>query len=510
MDFAGAYLRKAGLRDTLIEAEPHPGLEIIVTIPVYNEPGLERCLDSLFLCETGGGDDPGGGVPDGDGPDGDNPDGGVPDGGVPDGDAPIHAEVIILINAPADAPAEILETNLRTRDEVLAWINAHPHPHIKFHLLLDHSFKRKEAGVGMARKILMDEAARRFDRIGRPEGIIASMDADVVVEQSYLSALVNHFRTRRPEGDAVYPDGCSVYFEHPLTGEEFSPDIYEAITRYELHLRYYLQSLRSTSYPYAYHTLGSSFAVSAEVYCREGGMNRRQGGEDFYFIQKIAQRGNFSECNDTCVRPSPRPSDRVPFGTGPAVARQLRGTFFPPAPGPGQPADPSARISTQGNTLLTYAPEPFRMLAGLFDGMEILYSGVCLDHYIKARPGVLLAFLEKQGFGEALVEIRRNSASPGSFRKRFWRWFNMFRIMKFLHFARKNGYPDIPVEQAACEFLALWKAGESGNPGDRTDEEQAACEFQVSRGQEGSGTDPAVLLEIYRRIDRFRRDTARR
>ncbi len=50
MGFADAYLLKAGLREALIEPEPHPGLKISVTIPVYNESGLERCLDSLFQC----------------------------------------------------------------------------------------------------------------------------------------------------------------------------------------------------------------------------------------------------------------------------------------------------------------------------------------------------------------------------------------------------------------------------------------------------------------------------
>ena len=31
------------------------------------------------------------------------------------------------------------------------------------------------------------------------------------------------------------------------------------------------------------------------------------GGIDFE-LQKVAQRGNFSQCNATCVFPSPRPS----------------------------------------------------------------------------------------------------------------------------------------------------------------------------------------------------------
>ena len=113
----------------------------------------------------------------------------------------------------------------------------------------------------------------------------------------------------------------------PSPFESFEPVVYDAITQYELHLRYYLNAVRSTGYPYAYHTVGSSFTVRADVYCKEGGMNRRQGGEDFYFIQKVAQRGNFSECNATRVVASPRPSDRVQTFTN--VLNSLS-TLFPP------------------------------------------------------------------------------------------------------------------------------------------------------------------------------------
>ncbi len=442
MGFTDAYLLKAGLREALIEPEPHPGLKISVTIPVYHESGLERCLDSLFQCSCGAHPDS-------------EPDG-LPDGEPGSG---YRAEVLILINAPWDAPVAILEQNRATLETTRSWIEAHPHPSIDFHVWLDHSFGKKEAGVGIARKILMDEAVRRFSALERPEGIIASMDADAVVQPNYLEALVSHFEGGRFDGhndgdhfESVSlagsgPDGCSIRFEHPLSEsendgpEKFPPEVYEAIAQYELHLHYYLQSVRSTGYPYAYHTVGSAFAVRSDIYCKEGGMNRRQGGEDFYFIQKVAQRGNFSQCNTTCVVPSPRPSDRVPFGTGPVISRLTSGE------------DP----------LMTYDPRPFGMLKSLFEEIErygLLTGSVPLTGWvqlIRSMPQPLQAFLEQQQFKAAMAEIRNNSASAPAFRKRFWRWFNMFRIMKFLHFARERGYPDIPVEEAAQRFLSLEK-----------------------------------------------------
>ena len=89
MSFADAYLLKAGLRKALIEPEPHPENLISVTIPVYNESGLERCLDSLFLA----------------GPD-------------PASDTTerisFHTEVLILVNAAVSASASVVRQNLAT------------------------------------------------------------------------------------------------------------------------------------------------------------------------------------------------------------------------------------------------------------------------------------------------------------------------------------------------------------------------------------------------------------
>jgi len=113
--------------------------------------------------------------------------------------------------------------------------------------------------------------------------------------------------------------GCSIYFEHPIAGNEFEANIYEGIINYELHLRYYYQALKYCGLQYAFHTVGSSMVVRSSAYQKQGGMNKRKAGEDFYFIHKIIALGNFSELNSTVVYPSPRISDRVPFGTGKAI-----------------------------------------------------------------------------------------------------------------------------------------------------------------------------------------------
>ena len=67
--------------------------------------------------------------------------------------------------------------------------------------------------------------------------------------------------------------------------------------------------------------MGSAIGVKALPYIKAGGMNRRQAGEDFYFIQKLVPAGGYFSLNSTVVYPSPRPSFRVPFGTGASITK---------------------------------------------------------------------------------------------------------------------------------------------------------------------------------------------
>ena len=61
-------------------------------------------------------------------------------------------------------------------------------------------------------------------------------------------------------------------------------------------------------------------AVRAHAYARQGGMNRRQAGEDFYFMQKLVDGEQVENIAEATVFPSARLSHRVPFGTGKALS----------------------------------------------------------------------------------------------------------------------------------------------------------------------------------------------
>lgn len=387
MAFADEYLQKHAIGNQSISELPDPNLKCIIAIPAYNESGLLRCLDSLFICDA----------------------------------FQDQCEVIVLINESESTSEEIVSTNHESYVAALEWIDKHKREKLHFHVLYVKNLPEKHFGAGLARKLVMDEAVRRLNLCANDDGIIMSLDADTTVDSNYISAVQKHFK-EQPK-----VSGCSIQFKHPVEGDSFPPEVYRSIRNYEMHLRYYLQALRYTTYPYAFHTIGSCFAVRADVYCSQGGMSKRKAGEDFYFIQKVAGQGNFSECNTTTVYPSPRPSDRVPFGTGPEVSKQLKNPNLP---------------------YLTFAPELFQHLRVFYSSAPSLFKEIDSTSFLKKLHPFLRDFLLKNKFEEQLSEIRGNVASEKAFYQRFLRKYNMFWILKYLHFAEAQGVEKVEVGKA--------------------------------------------------------------
>ena len=418
MKIISDYLENRTLGNILFEDIPAKDTGIIIIIPAFDEPGIIFTLDSLHACKK----------------------------------PPCNIEILVLVNAPSRATEAQVLQNTISCEEMAGWKNENKEDSVN---LLYHNAgirQEKQWGVGMARKTLMDEALRRFSLINNPGGVIASLDADCLVADDYLLELYNRLYCSEKH------KACSIYFEHPLEGD-LKPELYEAIAGYELHLRYYYQGLKYTGFPRVFQTIGSAIAVKAEHYARAGGMNKRQGAEDFYFIQKVLPAGGYFYLNTTTVIPSPRISGRVPFGTGPMMAKMTGGDDL---------------------YLYTYNPSAFDYLKMLFDNIDLLYED---------RPGLsesffdqlhvsMRHFLENNDWQVKIREIRNNTSSPVSFKKRFYNWFNMFRIVKYLNFIHSNDYLEkIPVEKAAKEFL-----------------EKIACEFSAGSLKE--------LLKIYREMEK--------
>jgi hypothetical protein len=394
MGFASGWLNERALFPEFINEAPDKNTGIIVVVPSFDEPGITVLLDSLAACN----------------------------------EPECRVEVIIVINAPADAGYDKMAGNELTIKNIESWKMQHMDCFFRLFVITADTTPFAKWGVGMARKTGMDEAVRRFSRIDEPEGTIICLDADCRVKPNYFTALFFELY-RKKERRA-----CSVYFEHPFFGDEFPSSVYKYIALYELHLRYYLRALVYAGYPDAFHTVGSSMAVKALQYVRVGGMNRKQAGEDFYFIQKLVAAGGYFSLNTTTVYPSPRISSRVPFGTGASIGKLTSGN------------DP---------TLLSYNIKAFEELRTFFGLADQIFKADESDiAFLYGKlPSGLRSFMGEGEWIERIMEIRNNTSGYDSFRKRFFGWFNMFRIVKYLNHVHNGLFEKIPVIVSASELL---------------------------------------------------------
>jgi hypothetical protein len=71
----------------------------------------------------------------------------------------------------------------------------------------------------------------------------------------------------------------------------------------------------------------------------------------------------------------------------------------------------------------------------------------------KSFPPGLKLFIDEKEWTEKIVEIKNNTSGLQSFKKRFFGWFNMFRIVKYLNHVHKEFFEKRPVDVSASELL---------------------------------------------------------
>ncbi|MFK8037809.1 MAG: glycosyltransferase family 2 protein [Crocinitomicaceae bacterium] len=378
------YLSKFGFQAPTVIEKTSPNLGLIVVIPCFNEPDIIKSIESLAACKK-----------------------------------PLKdVEIIVVINHGEHHDTEIIDQNKNALNSLKKW-STQNNPFFKLHVITSFNLPKKHAGVGLARKIGMDEAVARFDS-AKYDGLIICFDADSTCDKNYFTAIENHFEKH------LKAPGAAIRYEHPIEGTDFDGSIYEGIINYELFLRYYNQGLIWANLPFAFHTVGSSMAVRCSAYQKQGGMNKRKAGEDFYFLHKIIALGNFTEINNTKVIPSPRTSDRVPFGTGKAI---------------------SDWINNESKDYLTYDVRIWDILKDFNATIPLLQLNGLRDTEFnkKIDNQTLIEYLDLNNFNEDLKGIRLNSTSPESFLKRFFVWFNAFRVLKLVHYLRDKQFPNQPI-----------------------------------------------------------------
>lgn len=278
-------------------------------------------------------------------------------------------------------------------------------------------------GVGLARKIGCDLVLALF-RAGRVELPFAFWtDADATLPRDYFAQA----RRALDESARSVPAALLYPFRHAAGAGD---PVTRATFVYESCLRYHVLGLAAAGSPYAHHSLGSALAVELGAYASVRGVPKRQAGEDFYLLDKLAKLGSVITLRGEAVSVAARLSARVPFGTGPKVEAIVR--------------DGSAKVAS---------PEAFRALAALLRGIDL----VALERRLEpletaarelAEPlrSAALAALEAVGLPEgARVAL---ATSGADLRRRLHTWFDSLRTLQALHLVRDAGLSDVEWETA--------------------------------------------------------------
>jgi hypothetical protein len=266
-------------------------------------------------------------------------------------------------------------------------------------------------GVGTARKIGCDLALSLLEKgaIGSPW--IRSTDADVRVP-------VDYFEDPRERGAAM-----TLPFLHTGAPQE--------LHLYEMSLRYYVMGLTHAGSPYAFHTVGSTLFIQALDYAKVRGFPKRLAGEDFYLLNKLAKTGAILSPDRLPLRIRHRESERVPFGTGPAVIKILR-------------------EAEQQRVFSLYHPQVFDRLQSVL----LTFPHVATRRDLSPLRAELGDF--EPGWS-GLQKMVRQGCGDDVLLRQLHAHFDAFRTLKWIHHLRDNGLPKLPWQEALAHAAFIPK-----------------------------------------------------
>jgi len=280
----------------------------------------------------------------------------------------------------------------------------------------------KKHGVGWARKTAMDTASS----LAGPDDLIISMDADTRYDKNFFVSVA--------DSSEKYPEatGISVPYYHPLTGNETAD---RCILRYEIYMRNYALNMLLIDHPYAFSAIGSGMACKASVYRQNGGLTPKLSGEDFYFIQKLRKQGPIIVHCETSIYPEARFSDRVYFGTGPAMIKGRAGNW---------------------DSYPIYHQRAFQHVKETFNAFDQLYTSE-----VQTPMDEMLTAAHK---GRPVWQpLRDNAASLQSFVKACLQKVDALKVLQFLK-ESNDRYPDSNEERLASFLITKLNPDESLMP----------------------------------------------
>jgi hypothetical protein len=277
-------------------------------------------------------------------------------------------------------------------------------------------------GVGLARKVGCDLALQWVTAGAIEQQWIYCTDADAELPDDYFHRLAD---LQAPA--AVFP------FRH-VPGADAR--CFAATALYEQRLHQYVRGLAGAGSPYAFHTIGSCIAVQANAYAKVRGVPQRAGAEDFYLLNKLAKLAPIASLAGEPVRLTARRSDRVPFGTGPAVSAIM-------ADGPleRQPVFYAPRVFDALRAVLDCVPSWWRRPG---EATQTLLRETSMEPFLATTVDDTLTVM---GILEALAHCRRQSRDAAQFARQFHQWFDGFRTLKFVQALTASVLPRVSLSQ---------------------------------------------------------------
>lgn len=214
---------------------PHEALRVSVVVPARDEEALIRtCLAALASQQDVSSDE---------------------------------YEVLLILDRCEDA------TEAKAREF------ASQHPEFSLRLLYGPG-----RGAGHARRVGMEEACARLVAVGRPEGLVASTDADTVVAPDWLRAQL----------DAAEHGARAIGGRIELRDDEYLPQHigeWRAERDRERHLELLATHPSDSANSGHWQFSGASLALTAATYAEVGGMEPRAALEDEYLERAIERCG---------------------------------------------------------------------------------------------------------------------------------------------------------------------------------------------------------------------------
>lgn len=277
-------------------------------------------------------------------------------------------------------------------------------------------------GVGLARKIGCDIAIALAASQHIKVPWVHSSDADAHLPENYLSSHLGINKVEQKNTKSCVATCCNFYHHSD------DKQVHDANALYETALRYYVAGLAYANSPYAYFTIGSLVSFHVDAYCQVRGFPKRSAGEDFYLLNKLAKIGQVAHLSETVIKLDARPSERVPFGTGPAVKTIMA-------------------LREQGLPYCYYHPDVFFELKACLANFNKLwqhrenYNAWSLQLSTLSRKALLEVGLD------TFVE-KHKEAKQVQFEKQLTVWFDSFKTLKFIHALRENGLDNMALQQA--------------------------------------------------------------